>query len=162
MPAHFGAHCGIRFALVNSFIVEADGGSRGNPGPAAFGTVVRDATTTSVIAEIAGHLGIATNNVAEYHGALAGITHVHELNPAGLIEVRLDSKLVVEQMSGRWKIKHPSMRDLALQVRAAHNPELVTYMWVARAENAHADGLVNEMLDAFEATGVDAIMRELR
>lgn len=147
---------------MNRFIVEADGGSRGNPGPAAFGTVVRDAVSHDVLAELAGHLGVATNNVAEYHGALAGIAHVHGLNPEGLIEVRLDSKLVVEQMSGRWKIKHPSMRELALQVRAAHNPALVTYVWVARANNAHADGLVNEMLDSFEATGVAAIMRDAR
>ena len=161
MSANSGAHSRIWAPRVNHFIVEADGGSRGNPGPAAFGTVVRDAASGAVIAEIAGHLGIATNNVAEYHGALAGIREVNRRNPQAAIDVRLDSKLVVEQMSGRWKIKHPSMRELALQVRSAHDPSRITYTWVARELNAHADGLVNEMLDAFEATGVDAIYRDI-
>lgn len=146
---------------MSDYIVEADGGSRGNPGPAAFGTVVRDGRSGALLAEIAGHLGETTNNVAEYHGALVGIRAVHERDPHASIEVRLDSKLVVEQMSGRWKIKHPSMRELAILVRAAHEPGLVTYTWVAREGNFHADGLVNEMLDAHEAIGITEIYRTM-
>ena len=103
--------------MTRSLIVEADGGSRGNPGPAAFGAVVRDALTGIVLTEVAGYIGTATNNVAEYRGAIAGLEQARALDPTAVIEVRLDSKLVVEQMSGRWKIKHPDMRDLALEAR---------------------------------------------
>ncbi|HET9899643.1 MAG TPA: reverse transcriptase-like protein, partial [Actinomycetes bacterium] len=91
-------------------VVEADGGSRGNPGPAAYGTVVKDADSGAVLTEIAEYLGTASNNVAEYNGLLAGLRAAHDIDPQARIEVRMDSKLVVEQMSGRWKIKHPDMR----------------------------------------------------
>ena len=128
-------------------IVEADGGSRGNPGPAAYGTVVKDADTGAVLTEIAEYLGQASNNVAEYRGLLAGLRAAHDIDPKAKLEVRMDSKLVVEQMSGRWKIKHPDMRTLALQSRDAHDPALVTYTWVPRSLNAHADRLANEALD---------------
>ena len=93
-------------------VLEADGGSRGNPGPAGYGAVVRDATTGAVLAERAAGIGTATNNVAEYGGLIAGLKAARELG-AGDVEVRMDSKLVVEQMSGRWKVKHPSMQPLA-------------------------------------------------
>jgi probable phosphoglycerate mutase len=89
-------------------IVEADGGSRGNPGPAGYGAVVRDAATGSVLADRAAAIGRATNNVAEYEGLIAGLRAAAETDPAADVEVRMDSNLVVEQMSGRWKIKHPS------------------------------------------------------
>ena len=145
--------------MSRAFIVEADGGSRGNPGPAAYGSVVKDARTGAVLAELAGHIGSATNNVAEYRGALAGLAHAHELDPAAQVEIRLDSKLIVEQMSGRWKIKHPDMRDLALQVRAIFPPGQVSYVWVPRSANAHADSLVNEVLDQVEAGGAASIAR---
>ncbi|MGZ4610275.1 MAG: bifunctional RNase H/acid phosphatase [Actinomycetes bacterium] len=130
------------------FIVEADGGSRGNPGPAAYGAVVRDAESGDVLAERAEHIGNATNNVAEYRGLIAGLTAARELDPTATIEARLDSKLVVEQMSGRWKIKHPSMQPLALKAREILPPEQVTYVWVPRELNKHADRLANEALDA--------------
>ena len=130
------------------FIVEADGGSRGNPGPAAYGAVVRDAQTGQVLAERAAHIGTATNNVAEYRGLIAGLTAARELDPTASVEARLDSKLVVEQMTGRWKIKHPAMRPLALQARELLPVERVTYVWVPRARNTHADRLANEALDA--------------
>ncbi len=129
-------------------VVEADGGSRGNPGPAAYGAVVRDAGTSEVLAERAEHIGRASNNVAEYRGLIAGLTAAREIDPDAQVEVRLDSKLVVEQMSGRWKIKHPDMRPLAMQAMAILPRERVAFTWVPRESNAHADRLANEALDA--------------
>jgi len=96
-------------------VVEADGGSRGNPGPAAYGAVLKDADTGEVIAEDGTTIGVASNNVAEYSGLVAGLRMAAELTPDADLEVRMDSKLVVEQMSGRWKIKHPDMRALAME-----------------------------------------------
>jgi ribonuclease H / adenosylcobalamin/alpha-ribazole phosphatase len=132
---------------VTRFVVEADGGSRGNPGPAAYGSVVKDSDGT-VLREIAEHIGTASNNVAEYRGLIAGLEAVRELDAGANVEARLDSKLVVEQMSGRWKIKHPSMRLLAMRAREVLPPENVTYTWVPRERNKHADRLANEALDA--------------
>jgi len=146
--------------MVRSFIVEADGGSRGNPGPAAYGTVVRDAASGEVLVELAEYLGEVSNNVAEYRGAIAGLEYVHELDPAANVEMRLDSKLIVEQMSGRWQIKHPDMRDLAKRARAAFPPGHVSYTWVPREQNKHADALVNEMIDAALA-GAESVIRRV-
>jgi ribonuclease H / adenosylcobalamin/alpha-ribazole phosphatase len=129
------------------FIVEADGGSRGNPGPAAYGTVVRDAVSGDVLYEEGTTIGHQTNNVAEYRGLIAGLLAVRAIDPSGLVEARLDSKLVVEQMSGRWKIKHDGMRTLALQAREALPPSQVSYTWVPREKNKAADALVNSALD---------------
>lgn len=133
--------------MSRSLVVEADGGSRGNPGPAAFGSVVKDADTGEVLVERAEALGTATNNVAEYRGVVAGLEEAHRIDPDAVLEVRLDSKLIVEQMSGRWKIKHADMRALALQARSIHDMSLITWTWVPRAQNAHADRLLNEVLD---------------
>lgn len=129
-------------------VVEADGGSRGNPGPAAYGALVRDADTGEVLHEIAEAIGVATNNVAEYRGLIAGLTAAHTIDPTATVEVRADSKLVVEQMSGRWKIKHADMRDLATKARGIHPPGQVTYTWIPRERNKHADRLANEAMDA--------------
>jgi probable phosphoglycerate mutase len=131
------------------FVVEADGGSRGNPGPAGYGAVVRDAESGEVLRETAEFIGIATNNVAEYRGLIAGLRAAYELDPGAWVRVRMDSKLVVEQMSGRWKIKHPDMRPLAAEAQRAFPPESVAgYEWIPRAENKHADRLANEAMDA--------------
>jgi len=129
-------------------IVEADGGSRGNPGPAGYGAVVRDADTGQVLAEVADFIGTATNNVAEYRGLIAGLTAAHSIDPAASIEVRMDSKLVVEQMSGRWQIKHADMRTLAKQARDIHDMTLIRFGWIPREANSHADRLANEAMDA--------------
>ncbi len=102
-------------------IVEADGGARGNPGPAGYGALVRDAGQRGGAGRAAGSLGVATNNVAEYSGLIAGLTAAAELG-AREVEVRMDSKLVVEQMSGRWQIKHPALRPLAAQAASAGRP----------------------------------------
>ena len=128
-------------------IVEADGGSRGNPGPAAFGAVVRDAATGEVLAEVAETLGVTTNNVAEYRGLIAGLQAARGIDPEAVVEARLDSKLVVEQMSGRWKIKNAALRPLALTASKVLPPGRVRYAWVPRAQNAHADRLLNAALD---------------
>ncbi len=134
-------------------IVEADGGSRGNPGPAAYGALLKDAETGEVIAEVGERIGTATNNVAEYRGLIAGLELAAEHAPEAEIEVRMDSKLVVEQMAGRWKIKHPSMKPLAVEANGLA-PIGTTFTWVPRAENAHADRLANEALDGLrDATG---------
>jgi broad specificity phosphatase PhoE/ribonuclease HI len=130
-----------------SVLVEADGGSRGNPGPAAFGAVLFDAETREVIAERADCIGRATNNVAEYHGLIAGLELYHEHTPEADLEVRMDSKLVVEQMSGRWKVKHPGMVPLASRAGALA-PFGTTYTWIPREQNKHADRILNEALDA--------------
>ncbi|WP_460357955.1 bifunctional RNase H/acid phosphatase [Actinoallomurus acanthiterrae] len=130
-------------------MVEADGGSRGNPGPAGYGAVVRDALTGQVLAERAESLGVATNNVAEYRGLIAGLEAAAQLAAGADVEARMDSKLVVEQMSGRWKIKHPDMKPLALQAqRLASGFSSVRYTWIPRERNKHADRLANEAMDA--------------
>ncbi|MDF9715818.1 bifunctional RNase H/acid phosphatase [Nocardioides sp. ChNu-153] len=127
-------------------IVEADGGSRGNPGPAAYGAVLRDARTGEVIAHDGATLGRATNNVAEYSGLVAGLRLARAFAPGASVEVRMDSKLVVEQMAGNWRIKHPDMQALAREASGLAPPG-TRWTWVPRAENAYADRLANEALD---------------
>ncbi|MEV6761345.1 bifunctional RNase H/acid phosphatase [Streptomyces sp. NPDC051105] len=134
--------------MAREFIVEADGGSRGNPGPAGYGAVVIDAATGETLAEAAEYLGVVTNNVAEYRGLLAGLRAARELDPSATVHVRMDSKLVVEQMTGRWKIKHPDMKPLAAEAARVFPADRVTYEWIPRAENKHADRLANEAMDA--------------
>ncbi|MFF4740654.1 bifunctional RNase H/acid phosphatase [Streptomyces sp. NPDC001262] len=134
--------------MAHRFIVEADGGSRGNPGPAGYGAVVLDAATGEALAEAAEYIGTATNNVAEYRGLIAGLEAARAIDPDAEIAVRMDSKLVVEQMSGRWKIKHPDMRPLAARAQTVFPPEQVTYEWIPRERNKHADRLANEAMDA--------------
>jgi ribonuclease H / adenosylcobalamin/alpha-ribazole phosphatase len=131
---------------IRRVVVEADGGSRGNPGPAAYGALVKDADTGRVLAEDGTAIGRASNNVAEYRGLIAGLTLAAEVAPEADIEVRMDSKLVVEQMSGNWKIKHPDMKPLALEANRLA-PFGTTYTWVPREQNKHADRLANEALD---------------
>ncbi|MEU7432743.1 bifunctional RNase H/acid phosphatase [Streptomyces sioyaensis] len=134
--------------MARTLIVEADGGSRGNPGPAGYGAVVLDPETGEALAEAAEFLGTATNNVAEYKGLVAGLRAAHALDPEADIRVRMDSKLVVEQMSGRWKIKHPDMKPLAAEARSVFPADRVSYEWIPRAQNKHADRLANEAMDA--------------
>ncbi len=134
---------------VTRVVIEADGGSRGNPGPAAYGALVKDADTGRVLAEEGTTLGVASNNVAEYNGLIAGLRLAEQVAPGADLEVRMDSKLVVEQMSGNWKIKHPDMRPLAMEAHrlATARPGATTYTWVPREQNKHADRLANEALD---------------
>lgn len=137
---------------VDAVVVEADGASRGNPGEAAYGAVLRDAATGRVLAEAAVAIGEATNNVAEYAGLVAGLRLARDHAPGAEVEVRMDSKLVVEQMSGRWRIKHPGMKPLAAEARELA-PAGTRYTWIPREENAEADRLANQALDG-EREGV--------
>jgi ribonuclease H / adenosylcobalamin/alpha-ribazole phosphatase len=133
-------------------VVEADGGSRGNPGNAGYGALVRDGVTGEVIAERAESVGIASNNVAEYSGLVAGLKAAFQIDRGAEVIVRLDSKLLVEQMSGRWRIKAPDLRRLSLEAGDVAD-ELsaaggsVTYTWIPRAENSAADALANSAMD---------------
>lgn len=129
-------------------IVEADGGSRGNPGPSGSGAVVLDGKTGKVLIEVSVFGGEATNNVAEYKGVLSGLIEAFKLNPTAEIIVRMDSKLVVEQMSGNWKIKHPDMKVLAIEVQRLVAGKDVKWQWIPREENFRADALANEAMDA--------------
>lgn len=133
-------------------VVEADGGSRGNPGVAGYGALVRDAESGDLLAERAAPLGKQSNNVAEYTGLIEGLKAAALVDPGAEIDVRMDSKLVVEQMSGRWKIKHEDMRRLALQARDLVSQIVaaggsVSYAWIPREDNTSADALSNDGMD---------------
>jgi ribonuclease H / adenosylcobalamin/alpha-ribazole phosphatase len=132
--------------------VEADGGSRGNPGVAGYGALVRDTDTGALLAERAEPLGTVSNNVAEYRGLIAGLEAALAIDGTAEVVARLDSKLVVEQMSGRWKIKHEDMRRLALRARdlvaeITGAGGSVRFEWVPRSENNDADALSNVAMD---------------
>ncbi|OXR44795.1 Phosphoserine phosphatase 1 [Nocardia cerradoensis] len=132
---------------VRTVIVEADGGSRGNPGPAGYGAVIWDSDRATILAERREYLGVTTNNVAEYRGLIAGLAAAAELG-ARTVEVRMDSKLVVEQMSGRWKVKHAAMIPLAERARQlVAGFDRVSFHWIPREQNSHADRLANEAMD---------------
>ncbi len=131
-------------------VVEADGASRGNPGAAAGGAVVLDPETGQVVATAGVLCGHASNNVAEYRGMIEGLDIALAMAPEGSVHVRMDSKLVVEQMSGRWKIKHPDMQDLARAARELIGSRSVTFEWIPREENARADAAANVALDRDE------------
>jgi probable phosphoglycerate mutase len=128
-------------------LLYADGGSRGNPGEAAFGAVISE--DGKVVVELSERIGVTTNNVAEYSGLVAGLQEINRLDPEAKVLVRMDSKLIVEQMSGKWKIKNPEMKKMALKARDAHPANLINYEWIPREMNSHADALVNRALDYF-------------
>jgi ribonuclease HI len=124
-----------------------DGGSRGNPGPAAFAYVLEDADG-HVLAAHGETIGVATNNVAEYRGLVAGLEKAIELEVPD-VEVVSDSELLVKQMRGEYRVKNDALRDLSSQAaRLGRRLESVAYRHVRRAENELADRLVNEALDA--------------
>lgn len=129
-----------------NYIVNTDGGSRGNPGPAGFGFVITDGAGR-VLLERAGYIGRATNNVAEYMAVVVALEEIAAADPDARVTVRADSKLVVEQLSGRWKIKNADLQQLAMRARRALRTSQVRYEWVPRAENAAADALANRAMD---------------
>jgi ribonuclease HI len=123
-----------------------DGGARGNPGPAAYAYVLED-ETGDPIAFLGQTIGVATNNVAEYSGLVAGLAKAAELGVTDL-EVVSDSELMVKQMRGEYKIKNDALRDLADEAKSnARRVGRVEYRHVRRAHNVLADRLVNEALD---------------
>ena len=124
-----------------------DGGSRGNPGPAAFAYVLESDDGT-VLAAHGERIGVATNNVAEYSGLIAGLQKAVELQVSE-VEVVSDSELLVKQMRGEYRVKNEALRALSLEAaRTARHLGKVEYRHVRRAENELADRLVNEALDA--------------
>ena len=133
--------------MARVLVVEADGGSRGNPGESCSGAVVIDPVTGEILAEIALYGGIASNNVAEYKGMIAGVRRAIEIDPDAELLVRLDSKLIVEQMMGRWKIKHPAMAELAAVAREVLTGTPVRFEWISRDINTRADKLANLAMD---------------
>jgi len=128
-------------------IVHVDGGARGNPGPAAAAAVVSDADGR-VLDEAAEVLGVVTNNVAEYRGLLLGLQRAQELG-ATEVEVVNDSELVAKQVNGEYKVKHADMKPLhRAATEVLEGFDRWTVRSVPRAQNAHADALVNQALDA--------------
>jgi ribonuclease HI len=128
-------------------VLHVDGGARGNPGPAAIGVVVSD-PGGEVLDELAERIGQATNNVAEYRAVLRGLERARELQ-ATEVEIVGDSELVARQLAGAYKVKHPALKPLYEQARAAlRGFDSWSIRNVPRAENAEADALVNAALDA--------------
>ena len=148
MPGVWGNLVAGQGSRLVKVIVEADGGSRGNPGPAGYGAVVWSDDHGTVLAEGKLSIGRATNNVAEYRGLIAGLEEAAKLGATD-VDVFMDSKLVVEQMSGRWKVKHPDIAPLHQQATTLSTRfDHITYAWIPRAKNSHADRLANEAMDA--------------
>jgi ribonuclease HI len=134
------------------FVLFADGAARGNPGPAGAGAVLYD-EKGKLVAELARPLGHATNNVAEYSALILGLEEAQRRG-ATAIDVRMDSLLVVQQMRGLWRIRHPGLKPLALRAGAllASFPER-EIRHVPRDENAAADELSNRAIDEGEIRG---------
>lgn len=133
------------------FTIFADGGSRGNPGPAGSGAVVRDEHNI-VIIQVSEFLGITTNNVAEYTGILRALEQLSdrlgsEVSSAD-VTIKMDSQLVVRQMNGEYKIKHPNLIPLARRVQELRTKfKSVQFAHVYREQNKEADALANEAMD---------------
>jgi ribonuclease HI len=135
---------------LDEIVVYADGGSRGNPGPAAIGAVVLDPSTDPPrrLAEVSETIGVTTNNVAEYRALIAGLEAAAEYH-ARILRVRADSLLVINQLRGQWKVKHEGLRPLYEEARALlRGYETVDLAHVRRELNKEADALVNAALDA--------------
>jgi ribonuclease HI len=128
-------------------VLHVDGGARGNPGPAAIGVVISE-PGGALVEEVSERIGVATNNVAEYRAVLRGLERAHALG-ASEIELIGDSELVARQLTGAYKVKHPALKELFLEaLRSLRGFERWDFRTVPRAQNAHADALVNAALDA--------------
>lgn len=140
---------------MEQFTVRTDGGARGNPGPAGSGAVVEQLLPTGqrkVVAEVSEYVGETTNNIAEYKAvifALEAVKH-HALMLPVAVDAVLDSQLIVEQMNGNYKVKNAGLKPLYQRVRelVAELGGAVTFRHVFRADNTHADRLVNQAIDA--------------
>jgi ribonuclease H / adenosylcobalamin/alpha-ribazole phosphatase len=128
-------------------VLFTDGGARGNPGPAAYGFVL-ESEDGDLLAAVGAGIGVATNNVAEYSGLIAGLRRAAEEGVTQL-EVRSDSELMVKQMRGEYRVKNARLRPLSIEAsRLARELASVRYVHVPREKNELADRLVNEALDA--------------
>ncbi len=134
--------------MTPSITIYTDGGARNNPGPAGAGVVIKEGE--KVVCEAAQYLGEQTNNWAEYEAVAIALGKAHEfLLRERDIEFRLDSKLVVEQLNGKWKIKEPALKVQAMKIKEALKSfGSVTFVHIPREENAEADRLVNEAIDS--------------
>ena len=135
---------------VDEILLFCDGGSRGNPGPAAIGAVVYDASTDPprLIASVSERIGVTTNNVAEYRALIAGLEAVAHLH-ARAVHVRADSLLIVKQLQGEYRVKHRNLAPLFAEARRLLGAyQEVDLRHVRREENVDADALVNAALDA--------------
>jgi ribonuclease HI len=131
-------------------ILNTDGGARGNPGPAGIGAVLRT-REGEVIGELARGIGYATNNIAEYEALIAGLELARDRGVSE-IEIQLDSELVVQQLTGRWKIRNDRLRSLAVRARSLMNGfDRASIKHVRRAQNTKADLLANIGMDEVEA-----------
>lgn len=133
------------------YTIHADGGARGNPGPAGSGAVIRD-ELGNIVAAVSEYLGVRTNNYAEYEAVILALQKVHGLAKGKLADtavmVKMDSELVVKQMNGIYKIKHPDMQAQAARLKELAAPlGLISFAHVPRAQNADADALANEAMD---------------
>jgi len=133
-------------------IVHCDGAARGNPGPAGIGAQITDGHGR-ILAEVSEGIGVATNNQAEYRAAIEGLKRARELGATDLT-VRSDSRLLVEQLSGRYRVKNPTLQRLHKEAReVAAGFRRVRFEHVPREENTEADRLANEGVDAWLAAG---------
>lgn len=135
------------------FTLYADGGARGNPGPAGAGAVVFDNFGKRVV-EVSDYLGVATNNIAEYEAVIRGLKKLAEAYPTDILmssplTIRMDSKLVIEQLKGAYKVKHPNLVPRYLEVKniLARSFNQVAFEHVYREHNADADALANQAMD---------------
>ena len=136
-------------AASDPVVAYIDGGARGNPGPAGYGVRV-EAPDGTLIEEFGDSIGVATNNVAEYRALIAALewARARELKS---LHVRSDSLLLVQQMRGNFKVRHPGLQPLYARARLlAHDIGRVTFEHVGRALNAHADRLANKAMDETE------------
>lgn len=131
---------------MSDYIVYSDGGARGNPGPAGYGAYICDGQGNPLI-EAAGYIDHTTNNVAEYNGLILALETVASLDDAPMVLVRADSRLVVNQMQGNWKIKDRNIAQLVAKAQSIIHPMMVSYEWVPRERNKDADRLANEAMD---------------
>lgn len=137
---------------MSHFTIHADGGSRGNPGPAGSGALIRDELGNAV-ASVSQFLGIKTNNFAEYEAVILALHALTKLigtqnTKTTDVEVKMDSELVVKQMNGLYKVKHPTMKEqYARLMQAASQFKNVSFTHVPRAQNSDADALANEAMD---------------
>lgn len=129
-------------------VINTDGGSRGNPGPAGIGVVIKDAESGEVVFEHGGYIGETTNNVAEYKALIKAVETARDLG-ASEVRINMDSELIVRQMLGQYKIKEPTLQGLAAEViKILKSFSNYSFTHVRREFNKEADALVNQALDA--------------